>query len=494
MAKAPYVETDKIAKAMLACVAPERILSDPVETETYSYDASFATRLKRHRPDVVVRVKSTEEVAKVVRWCYENDVPIYPRGAATSQSGGAMALRGGVAIDLMAMNRILEIAAADLQVICEPGVIHADLNTALKAHSVFFAPDPGSSQMCSLGGMIANNSSGVRAVKYGQTRHHVLGLEIVLPGGNIIQTGGLGSRALKTVSGYELTALLVGSEGTLGIVTKARLRVLPTPRKRALSLAAFEHLESAGSAVQRVFAKGILPSAIELLDRNALEAIRLFRPDVDLPVAAEVLIFEAEGDPVAVAETARQIAEACEGLATKVDWTDDEERAQRLWDARRVVGAAVARVHKGYTRVYGGEDICVPITAIPEALRAIHDLGTSYGIYIAIYGHVGDGNIHAAPIIDMRDSDQVDKAKRLIEDIHELALTLKGTTTGEHGIGIVRAQYMAREHGEALELMRLLKRTLDPKNLMNPGKMALDPAEEPRPARTDPPSNERLQQ
>ncbi|MDQ3458048.1 MAG: FAD-binding protein [Deinococcota bacterium] len=468
------MEPEAIAAALGRFVEPKRILSDPVQTETYSYDASFATRLKRYRPDVVVRAETTEEVAAVMRWCYEHEVPVYPRGAATSQSGGAMAVRGGVSLDLSPMNRILEMAAENLQVICQPGVIHADLNKALKAHGLFFAPDPGSSSMCTIGGMIANNSSGVRAVKYGQTRHHVLGLEVVLPGGEVVTTGGVNSRALKTVSGYELTALFVGSEGTLGVVTRARLKVLPIPAKRALSLAAFDDLEAAGRAVQRVFARGILPSAIEILDRRALEAIRLFRPEVDLPVAAEVLIFEAEGDPITVAELARQIARACRGLATQVEWTDDSERAARLWDARRVVGAAVARVQKGYTRVYAGEDICVPITAIPQALRAIHDLGEKYGIYVAIYGHVGDGNVHAAPIIDMRDPEQVEKAERMVEDIHELALELKGTTTGEHGVGLVRAQYMAREHGGALDLMRLLKRSLDPKNLMNPGKMALD--------------------
>lgn len=465
---------EKMAEALGTLVPAERILSDPVQTEAYSYDASFATRLKRYRPDVVVRAKTTDEVAEVVRWCYNHDVPVYPRGAATAQSGGSAAVHGGITLDVSPMNKILELAADNLQVICEPGVIHADLNRALKNYNLFFAPDPGSSNMCTIGGMIANNSSGLRAVKYGQTRHYVLGLEIVLPSGEVIETGGVGSRALKTVSGYELTALFVGSEGTLGIVTKARLKVLPMPAKRALSLAAFDDLEAAGRAVQRVFGRGILPSAIEILDRHALEALHLFRPDVELPLAAGVLIFEAEGDPVTVTELAKQISEACEGLAVTVEWTDDPERAGSLWDARRLVGAAIARVHKGHTRVYGGEDICVPITAIPQALRGIHNLGAKYGIYVAIYGHVGDGNIHAAPIIEMRDPDQVERAKRMIEDIHVLALDLQGTTTGEHGVGIVRAQYMAREHGPALTLMRLLKKTLDPKNLMNPGKMALD--------------------
>lgn len=468
------MEREVMAASLASLVGPGGVLSDPVQTSSYGYDASFATRLKPYQPDVVVRATSTAEVSAVLRWCYEHELPVYPRGAATAQSGGSVAVRGGVTVDVSPMKRIIELAAENLQVICEPGVIHADLNNALKQHRLFFPPDPGSSKMCTVGGMVANNSSGLRAVKYGQTRSYVLGLEVVLPGGEVIETGGVGSRALKSVSGYDLTGLFVGSEGTLGVITRMRLKVLPIPARRAISLAAFEELEAAGHAVQRVFERGILPSAIELLDRHALEAIRLFRPDVELPLAAEVLVFETEGDPVTVSVQARQIAEACEGLASEVTWTDDPERASRLWDARRVVGAAVARVQEGYTRVYGGEDICVPITAIPQALRRIHDLGTKHDIYIAIYGHVGDGNIHAAPIIEMRDPEQIERAKALIDDIHELALDLQGTTTGEHGVGIVRAQYMEREHGPALKLMRLLKRTLDPKNLMNPGKMDLD--------------------
>lgn len=463
-----------MAKALAAIVDPSRVLSDPVNLANYAYDASFATRLDPRAPDVVVQPVSTEEVSAIVKWCYDHDVPVFPRGSATSQSGGYIALNGGVVVDLSRMNRILEIAAQDLQVICEPGVIHAHLNKELARHRLFFPPDPGSSNMCSIGGMVANNSSGLRAVKYGQTGHYVLGMEVVLPGGDVIETGGAGSRALKSVAGYNLTALFVGSEGTLGIATKLRLKVLPMPAKRAVALAAFPTLEAAGEAVNRVFQRGILPSAIELLDRNAVEAIRSMRSDVELPDAEATLVFEADGDPVAVAETGRQIAEACQELAISVEWTDDPEQAGRLWSARRVVGAAVARARQGYTRVYAGEDICVPITAIPKALRGIHDLAKKYDIYVAIYGHVGDGNIHTAPIIDMRDPDQVERAKKLVDDIHLLALDLRGTTTGEHGVGIVRAAYMEREHGPALQLMRQLKRFIDPRNLMNPGKMALD--------------------
>ncbi len=455
--------------------AAERIAFDPVRTETYGYDASFATRMQRHAPDVVVRASDVHEVSTVAAWCWAHEVPFAPRGAATAQSGGSVAVRGGVCLDLTPMRRIVEILPGDLQAICEPGVVHADLNDALGEHGLFFAPDPGSSKMCTIGGMIANNSSGMRAVKYGQTRHHVLGLEAVLADGTVIETGGVGSRAIKTVSGFDLTSLLIGSEGTLAVVTKARLRALPTPAKRGLCLAAFDDAHAAGSAVERVFRAGFLPSAIEFLDAHALAAIRTYDPAVALPDAEALLLFEVEGGPAAVREETEAIEGVVRPYARTVRRADEPGAMRDLWAARRLVGAAVARVREGYTRVYGGEDVCVPITAIPETLTEIHALGEKHGIHVAIYGHVGDGNLHAAPIIDMRDAAQVEAAKELIEAIHDLALRMHGTTTGEHGVGIVRSRYMRREHGAALETMRAVKRALDPKNLLNPGKMDLDP-------------------
>lgn len=466
-----------IADALAHYLPRERILFDPVRTETYGYDASFATRIRPHRPDVVVRVADAPEVASVLAWCNDNGVPVVPRGAATGQSGGAAAVRGGVCLDLAAMRRIVEIAADDLQVVCEPGVIHADLNRALGGHGLFFAPDPGSSRMCTIGGMIANNSSGMRAVKYGQTRHHVLGLEVVLPSGETIETGGIGSRALKTVSGLDLTSLFVGSEGVLGIVTRARLRALPLPERRALCIAGFSEVRSAGEAVAAVFRSGILPSAIEILDAHALAAIRHYRPETALPDVEALLLFEVEGDDDGVRRASVAIERSVAPWADQVERADAPDVMERLWSVRRVVGAAVARVKDGYTRVYGGEDVCVPITAVPDALAEIHALGARHGIHVAIYGHVGDGNVHAAPIIDMRSTKQIEAAKRLIEEIHDMALRLSGTTTGEHGVGLVRAKYMAREHGAALDVMRAIKRTLDPNEIMNPGKMALDDGE-----------------
>src|SRR5690606_38597115 len=209
------MDAERIAAALRQLVDPDRVLSDPTVTASYSYDSSFATRLRPYPPDVVVQPLTTEETAAIVRWCYDNDVPVYPRGASTAQSGGAMAVRGGVTVDMSRMNRIVEMLPENLQVICEPGIVHAHLNRVLAEHRVFFPPDPGSSNMCTVGGMVANNSSGLRAVKYGQTRHYVLGLEVVLPGGDVIDAGDVGSRALNSVSGYDLTGLFVGSEGTL---------------------------------------------------------------------------------------------------------------------------------------------------------------------------------------------------------------------------------------------------------------------------------------
>ena len=471
------MSAQRIADGLRSVIAAERVAVDPVHTATYGYDASFASRLQGHPPDVVARVTSTHEVAAVLRWCHQHGVPVTPRGAATGQSGGALTVRGGVCLDVSGMRRIIELRPNDLQVVCEPGVIHAHLNRALGSHGLFFAPDPGSSEMCTIGGMIANNSSGMRAVKYGQTKHHVLGLEVVLPDGEVIVTGGVESWALKSVSGFDLTPLFIGSEGTLGVVTRARLRALPLPARRALCLAPFTSLDAAGHAVGAVFQSGILPSAIEFLDARSLDAIRAFEPSVELPDAAALLIFEVEGDTSSVPAAAAAIADVVGRYTTSVRWADDPTEMARLWAARRVVGAAVARVRPGYTRVYGGEDICVPITAIAEALTSIHALGDGHGIAVAIYGHVGDGNLHAAPIIDMRDPAQVEHAKALVEEIHELALRLGGTTTGEHGVGLVRAAYMAREHGPALGVMQRIKHVLDPGHRMNPGKMALDPSD-----------------
>ena len=450
-----------------------RVLTSKTDMMTYSYDASFATQLEPKEPEVVVIPQSTEEVSACVRLANEYKVPLYPRGAGTAQTGGPVPLNGGIVMDLSKMNRILEIDDKNMQVTVEPGIVQANLNLALKDYGVFFPPDPGSAKMCTIGGMVANNSSGLRAVKYGNTRFYVLGLEVVLPTGDVIVTGGAHSKALKSVSGYDLAHLMIGSEGTLGIVTRLRLKVLPLPKTRGIVLCSFEKLEHAGEAVNHIFRSGILPSALEIMDSQCTKAANLMRPDLSLPENEALLVIEADGSKEEVASQVARITEVVNTYTDYVKFSDEPEECEKLWQARQIVGAATGRLKPGGFRVYGGEDICVPLSRLPETLRRIHEIARSYNIVCAIYGHIGDGNLHTSPVINMRNKEEIESAKKMIDDIHNLAIEMEGTTTAEHGVGIVRAKYMDIEHGPALEVMRAIKRTLDPNNILNPGKMAL---------------------
>ena len=445
-----------------------------VDLLAYSYDSSFATQVAEYRSDVVVLPRDTADVVSLVRFAYEHSVPITPRGAGTGQTGGAVAAKGGIVLDLSTLNHIVELDADNLQVICEPGVVHADLNKFLAKRRLFFPPDPGSTKMCTVGGMAANNSRGMRAIKYGATGDYVLGLDVVLPTGQLITTGSLNSRAIQSSSGFDLTHLIVGSEGMLGIITRLRLKVLPVPRSRGLVLAVFDRLESSGEAVVATFRTGLLPSAIEILDSSAIQAANLYKPELKLPAAEAMLLFEIDGNKPGVAHDAQQIASAISGIAKHVEWADEPAKVAALWEGRSVVGAASGQVRPGATRVYAGEDICVPIVRVPEALRGIQDIGRKHDTIIVTYGHIASGNLHAAPVIDMASGEEKRRVGLVTDDIHRLALDLGGTVTGEHGVGLTRRPYMGREHGAALDTMRLIKRTLDPKGIMNPGKMFMD--------------------
>src|SRR5438067_12474797 len=287
----------RLAADLRALLPTSRVLSDPAELRTYAYDASFLTQLAPRAPDAVVIAQSTGDVAAVMRYANANRVPVSPRGAASGQAGGAVALTGGIVLALNAMNRILEIDVANKQAFCEPGVVHAQLNAALAPHGLLFPPDPGSSRMATLGGMASTHAHGMRAVKYGPTSAWVLGLQVVLPDGQVIETGSVGSRAKQSSAGLELTKLIVGSEGTLGVVTRLRLKLMAVPPARAIVLGLFNELENAGQAVQAVFGAGVSPSAIEVLDERCIQAINLYRPTMDLPRVEAPTLFEADGNP-----------------------------------------------------------------------------------------------------------------------------------------------------------------------------------------------------
>ena len=459
-----------VADDLRRIVTSSRVLDAPAELRTYAYDASFLTQLAPRPPDAVVIATATEDVSAVMRYANEQHVLVTPRGAASGQAAGAVALSGGIVLALNAMNRILDIDPANMQAFCEPGVVHANLNTALARNNLIFPPDPGSSRMATVGGMASTNAHGMRAVKYGPTSAWVLGMEVVLPNGEIIETGSVGSRAKQSSAGLELTKLIVGAEGTLGVITRLRLKLMAIPPSRAIVLGLFDVLEKAGEAVQAVFAAGVSPSAIEILDERSIQAINLYRPAMRLPSVEALILFEVDGNPPGVRWDAERICEVIGPLTSLTpEWSDEPARINALWEARSVVGAAVGTLRPGSNRAYCGEDICVPVARIPEALRAIQDISARYRIPIATYGHIGGGGLHPGHLIDGRDPDEIQRVLRVADEVHQLALRMGGTTTGEHGVGTARAPYMAQEHGPALEVMRRIKRALDPNGIMNPG-------------------------
>jgi glycolate oxidase len=447
------------------------VIDDPDELECYAYDASFESMMAPRLPDIAVQPRDTDDVSRTLAFATANRIPVTPRGAATGQAGGALPARRGIVVDVSAMNRVVEVDAANLQVLVEPGIVHADLNDALARSGLIFPPDPGSSRMCTVGGMVSNNSRGMRAIKYGSTGDYVLGLEIVLPDGRVIVTGSIGSRALQSSSGLELTKFFVGSEGMLGVITQLRLKVIPRPIARGIVMARFSRLTAAGQSVGVVLAGGILPSAIEILDASAIKAVNIYRPALQLPDAEAILLYEVDGNKASVALDARRIAELVAPLADAVDWSDEPKRVAALWEARSVVGAASGQIRPGCARVYAGEDICVPLTRVPETLVAVQDLAREHDLTVVTYGHIASGNIHPAPVIDVANVAEVRRVRLFADAVHRLARRMGGTVTGEHGVGLTRIAYMREEHGPALDVMWALKQALDPLNIMNPGKM-----------------------
>ena len=447
-------------------IVGERVSSSLAERCCYSSDASQVSGY----PDFVVRPANTGEVSRIMMLCNERDVPVVARGAGSGLAGGASPVLGGVVLDMSGMNRILEMDLENLQVIVEPGVVAEKLNRALEPHGFFFPPDPGSSAFCTIGGMISYNSSGMRSVKYGTTRSYVLDLEVVLADGRVIHTG---SRNLKSAAGYDLTRLFVGAEGTLGIITRAGLKVAPLPKERRLVFASFGSAEAAGQAVIAVFSQGITPSACEILDRTTLKVLKLVDPALVLPDDGDVILFEVDGSGDSTAEAAEQIEKVCRPMAITIRQASGREM-EPIWAARRLVGAAISRLDPKKTRIYMGEDVGVPIKQIPALIKRVQQITASVGIPAMKYGHIGDGNLHVALFIDVNDPDQWDRLRTAADRIHRAALSLGGTVSSEHGIGLARAEYMAEQVGEeSLNVMRAVKKALDPRGILNPGKMGL---------------------
>jgi glycolate oxidase len=454
-----------IAKSLRE-IAGQRVSASRVERCCYASDASQIKGM----PDFVVRPKNAEEVSRILLLCNDLEVPVTARGAGTGLAGGASPVKGGVVLDMSDMNRIIEVDAGNLQAIVEPGVVHERLNMKLESYGFFFPPDPGSSAMCTIGGMISNNSSGMRSVKYGTTRSYVLDLDVVLSDGRIIRTG---SRTLKTAAGYDLTRLFVGAEGTLGIITRAGLRIAPLPMARRIVIASFEDAEIAARSVVKVLSSGITPSACEILDRTTICVLKRCDPNLALPDEGDAILFEVDGTKDSTREEACRIVEECSALSLSLRIASGQKEMDAIWAARRLVGAAISRLDPRMTRIYMAEDVGVPISQIPALINKVQEISENFGLPVMKYGHIGDGNLHTAFFIDVMDEEQWECLGGAADSVHRAAIELGGTVSSEHGIGLARAEYMADQLGQALDVMRTIKRALDPKGILNPGKMGL---------------------
>ncbi|HET7727370.1 MAG TPA: FAD-linked oxidase C-terminal domain-containing protein [Candidatus Limnocylindrales bacterium] len=462
----PLRDADREAallRAVERALPSMRLLTDELDRESHRRDET--AYLPTGLPLAVALPTTTEEVVTLVRLCAEHQVPIVPRGAGTGLSGGAAGIEGALTIAFTRMNRILEIDRGNLTVTTQPGVINAALKAAVAAEGLFYPPDPASYEQCTIGGNLGTNAGGLCCVKYGVTRDSVLGLEVVLADATVLRLGG---KNVKDVAGYGLIPLLVGSQGTLGLITEATLRLRPAPPPRSTLLAFFPTLESAGEAVAAIPVAGASPVTLELMDAVTIAFVDdIHRLGLDREAAAMLLI-ESDLPGVAASLELDVVEQACTAAgATAVVRAADPQEADWLRAGRRLAFNAFEQ--RGAARM---EDVGVPRSRVPEMLRAIEAIGARHGVPVGTFGHAGDGNLHPTFLFP-RD---VDDAARRLEaaqaDLYEAALALGGTVTGEHGIGAARRSWLVRQRGEeAVGVMRAIKHALDPQGLLNPGKV-----------------------
>lgn len=452
--------------ALRTITGPAHVLVEAEYLQSYSHDE---TENLSFLPEVVVKPGTAAEVSEILRFCNTHRIPVTPRGGGTGLSGGALPVFGGVVLSLERMNRVLEIDQQNLQATVEAGVITEVLINAAAAHGLLYPVDPSSKGSCLIGGNIAHGAGGPRVVKYGTIREYILNLEVVLAGGEIVETG---ANTLKYASGYNLTQLLIGAEGTLGIVTKAVVKLIPKPTRQVVLFASFPDNESACAAVSAVFRAGIVPSAMEFMERKGLEWVIAYeRVDFTLNSAASAfLLIEVDGNRedaiFADCEAINTVLEAHSCL--DVLFADTSAQQEELWQLRRKMGTSVKS-----NSVYKEEDTVVPRAALPELIRGIKSIGEAYGFESICYGHAGDGNLHVNIIKgSMSDADWNGKLKEGIREIFKLTVALGGTISGEHGIGLVQREFMPVKYSPLhLELMRGIKNVFDPNGILNPGKI-----------------------
>jgi len=441
-------------------VNKDRCLTAPEDLLVYSHDTYIGKK-----PDVVVLPATTEEVSKIMKLATRERIPVTPRASATGLTGMCVPEHGGIVMAMSKMNRILEVNPEDRLAVVEPGVITNDLQMAAEAAGVFYPPDPSSLTICQIGGNVATNAGGPRCVKYGVTRDYLLGLEAVLPSGEVIKSGG---RPIKNVTGYDVTRLLCGSEGTLAVITKIIVKLIAKPEARRTLLVAFRSIEDASTTVSRIMAAGIIPRALELMDQHY---IRLCEKMYHLGLATEaagLLIIEVDGFAETVDRQARIAKEFCEAQgAFDIKLARTEEESERLWMARRMGSVALFRLSKTML----SEDATVPISKIPAMVAKIKESEKKHEMTVYFLAHAGDGNMHPLLCYDPGNKEEAEKVENIVREIFEASIALGGTLTGEHGIGLAKKPFMPLEISPVeLELWKNIKKAFDPNNIMNPGK------------------------
>lgn len=456
---------EKIRQSLIDIVGDSNYSDNLIDMVSFSYDASEHSE----RPSHGVWAESTEQVSEILKLANRELIPVIPRGAGTGLSGMAVPVKGALILDLTRMNSILEISIEDRLAIVQAGLVYSALENALMPYGFFFPPDPASGTVCTLGGNVATNAGGLKGAKYGTTRDYVLGLKVVLPDGRILRTG---SKTMKSVSGYDLTRLFVGSEGTLGVVTEITLKINPRPTASSTALATFDNLEDAGNSLSQIMYSGIIPSALEILGRHTIVAINR-NTDLNLPEVDAMILAETDG--YTHEETDYQMDKVIEvfkrNRAKDLKKAQTREEAIELWKARKSAYAVLARIKTHFVL----EDVTVPMSRITDLLKGIEAISQKHRIQIATFGHAGDGNLHPQILYDGYDPTQVEHKEAASAELFRLAIDLGGTLTGEHGIGLSKAPHMTLEHDSvAMDVMRSIKKLLDPNNIMNPGKMALE--------------------
>jgi glycolate oxidase len=454
-----------LVEQLKAIAGEENVLTSPEELLCYSYDGTVL----EHLPELVVLPRTTAEVASTVKLARGEKMPVVPRGAGTNLAGGTIPIRGGIVISLTRMTDILEIDAVNMVAVVQPGVVTARLQAEVVKQGLYYPPDPASQKATTIGGNVGMDAGGPHALKYGVTSDYVMGLEVVLPSGEVIRTGG---KAIKNVTGYNLTQLFVGSEGTLGIVTEIILRLIPQPETSGSVLAAFADLDDAATLVNKILHAGVTPAVIEIMDQMTIRTVDDYLQSGLPREGAALLLIQVDGVRAAVEQELQLVSQLCrDNKATMVEVASTPAEEGPLWKARQSISPSLTRVRPNKL----GEDISVPREAIPQVVTRIQEIAQQRHLPIVIFGHISDGNLHPNILFDQSDPEEMERVEAASGDIFEVATSVGGTLSGEHGIGLLKQKYLHLDLSEGtVQVMRTIKRALDPDNIMNPGKIFPD--------------------